>query len=45
MERIVRNFYPDLEEEVKKEEENLEKIEIQDGWCMKFVRIREETWL
>ena len=27
---IVRNFYPDLEEEVKREEENLEKIEIQD---------------
>ena len=27
---IVRNFYPDLENEVKKEEENLEKIEIQD---------------
>lgn len=27
---IVRNFYPDLAEEVRKEEENLEKIEIQD---------------
>ena len=27
---IVRNFYPDLEQEVKREEENLEKIEIQD---------------
>ena len=27
---IVRNFYPDLEKEVKREEENLEKIEIQD---------------
>ena len=27
---IVRNFYPDLEREVKNEEENLEKIEIQD---------------
>ena len=27
---IVRNFYPDLEKEVKAEEENLEKIEIQD---------------